>query len=249
MTLHFTRHGSSVGPIVFLGGSLGSTHRQWDELVDALSPSATVIAFDHRGHGSSPAAASGVGVRDLAEDVVALADHLDVETFSYVGISLGGAVGQQLALHHPTRLDSVVLACTSAWFGGPDAWNERAALVRSSGMTVLREPTGQRWFNDVVATTPRAQAILDDLVATDPESYAACCEALAAYDAREQIPRITTRTLIIGADQDPVSPPQVIADLGRVPGSAITTIGHSRHLANINQPQAFNSAVRAFVAP
>ena len=136
-----------------MGGSLGSTYRQWDELVADLSLDHCVIALDHRGHGASPAAEPGVRVADLAADVIAVADHFGLEQFDYVGISLGGAVGQELALHHSNRIRRGVLACTAPAFGDPAAWHERAQLVRDQGVGVLREGTGERWFTDAVRSS------------------------------------------------------------------------------------------------
>jgi pimeloyl-ACP methyl ester carboxylesterase len=139
------------------------------------------------------------------------------------------------------------LACTAPAFGDPQTWHDRAASVRSNGIGPLRDATGERWFIDAVRPTARAQAILDDLVATDPESYAACCEALAQYDARPQLAAITTRTLVIGADHDVVSPPEVIAEFAVIKNAKVATINDSRHLANINQPEAFNALVLEFL--
>jgi 3-oxoadipate enol-lactonase len=247
MKLHYATRGPLDAPAVYLGGSLGSTHRQWHELVTALSTDYCVVGFDHRGHGDSPRAESGVRVEDLASDVIELADSQGHDTFHYVGISLGGAVGQQLALNYPERLSSLTLACTAPAFGDPQTWHDRAASVRSNGIGPLRDATGERWFIDAVRPTARAQAILDDLVATDPESYAACCEALAQYDARPQLAAITTRTLVIGADHDVVSPPEVIAEFAVIKNAKVATINDSRHLANINQPEAFNALVLEFL--
>ncbi|MEI2821425.1 MAG: alpha/beta fold hydrolase [Marmoricola sp.] len=247
MRLHYATRGPLGAPAVYLGGSLGSTHRQWHELVAALSTDYCVVGFDHRGHGASPHAESGVRVEDLASDVIELADSQGHDTFHYVGISLGGAVGQHLALNYPERLSSLTLACTAPAFGDPQTWHDRAASVRSNGIGPLRDATGERWFVDAVRPTARAQAILDDLVATDPESYAACCEALAEYDARPHLAAITTRTLVIGADHDVVSPPEVIAEFAVIKNAKVATINDSRHLGNINQPEAFNALVLGFL--
>ena len=247
MRLHYATRGPLDAPAVYLGGSLGSTHRQWHELVEALSTDYCVVGFDHRGHGNSPRADSGVRVEDLASDVIELADSQGHDMFHYVGISLGGAVGQQLALNYPECLSSLTLACTAPAFGDPQTWHDRAASVRSNGIGPLRDATGERWFIDAVRPTARAQAILDDLVATDPESYAACCEALAEYDARPHLAAITTRTLVIGADHDVVSPPEVIAEFAVIKNAKVATINDSRHLGNINQPEAFNALVLEFL--
>jgi len=98
--LHHQVEGS--GPTVLLGASLGTTLALWDHLALELSRDFRVVRFDTRGHGGSPCPDGAYTVEDLAEDVVALADRLEIDRFGYVGISLGGAIGQVLALVDPT---------------------------------------------------------------------------------------------------------------------------------------------------
>lgn len=251
VALHHEVSGPSAAPAVFLGGSLGSTHRLWDELVADLARDHRVVAFDIRGHGFSPGAVGPLTINDLAADVVALANRLGVARFHYVGLSLGGAIGQQLALDSPDRLSSLTLACTSPRFGDAAVWLERAAIVRAEGLAQLREPTGDRWFTEEVRllAADRAEAILDALVATDPESYATVCEMLGEFDARDRLGRISTPTRVLTADLDPVCPPEVTALLrAGIPGSDGRLLEGSAHLANICRPAAFGAAVREHLA-
>jgi 3-oxoadipate enol-lactonase len=233
--------------VVFLGGSLGSTHQLWDELAAELGADHRVVAFDIRGHGFSPTAVGPVSVADLAADVVALADRLGVPAFHYVGLSLGGAIGQQLALDVPERLVSLTLACTSPRFGDATTWLDRAAAVRADGMEPLREPTGGRWFTDEVRRQrpERVSSLLDELVATDPESYATLCEALGGFDVRDRLQEIGTPTRVVTADADPVCPPDVTAQLlYGIADADDRLLTGSAHLANICRPSEFGNAVR-----
>ncbi|MEP6815746.1 MAG: 3-oxoadipate enol-lactonase [Marmoricola sp.] len=247
VALHHRVTGPSTAPVVLLGGSLGSTHRLWDELVADLAPDHRVVAFDIRGHGSSPSAVGPLIVADLASDVIALADRLDVATFHYVGLSLGGAIGQQLAVDHADRLTSLTLACTSPRFGDAVTWLDRAAAVRAGGMAPMREPTGGRWFTDQVRLDrrERVESILDALVATDPESYATLCEALGGFDARDRLAEITVPTLVIAGELDPTCPPALTKLLvDGIAGADHLLLGGSAHLANICRPAEFDGAVR-----
>lgn len=247
VALHHRVTGPSAAPVVFLGGSLGSTHRMWDELVADLGADHRVVAFDIRGHGFSPSAVGALTVADLASDVVALANLLGVHTFHFVGLSLGGAIGEQLALDSPGRLTSLTLACTAPRFGDASTWLERAATVRAEGMTRMREPTGGRWFTDEARLTrpERVTSILDELVATDPESYATLCEAVGGFDARDRLAEITAPTRVITADGDPVCPPEVTKLLhDGIAGADSRLLGGSAHLANICRPAEFGAAVR-----
>ena len=237
VALHHRVTGPLSGEFVLLGGSLGSTHRIWDELVPELADY-KVVAFDIRGHGDSPSAVGAVTVADLASDVAALAGIVGAERFHYVGLSLGRALGQQLALDAPDRLLSLTLACTAARFGDADTWLDRAAAVRDDGMEQLRGPTADRWFTDEVRLhrPGRVSEILDQLVATDPGSYAAVCESLAGFDTRARLGEIVAPTLVITADGDPTVPPEV-------PGAYHVLLEHSAHLGNVCQPEAFATAV------
>lgn len=244
VALSYTETGPSAAPPVLLGPALGSTRMLWDELVEALAADHCVIALDLRGHGQSPDAEAGVTVADLAADVIALADQLVFDTFSYVGISLGGAVGQQIALARPGRLSALVLACTAPRFGAPADWHQRAAAVRAQGMAPLREPTSERWFADDVRDSGRARSILTGLVQADPASYAACCGALADFDTTAELGRIETSTLVVSGELDQTAPPEVGSAMARaIPEAEQVVIRGAAHLANVARPREFNSAV------
>ncbi|MFC4949212.1 alpha/beta fold hydrolase [Pseudonocardia sp. GCM10023141] len=134
-----------------------------------------VIRYDLPGHGRSPAEllGDGAGVGDIADLVLRLADHLGIDTFAYAGISLGGAVGMWLAVHHPERVTALALVCTSARFDEPAAWHERAALVRAEGIDPVAATAAGRWFTAAFADDPAADAMLAHLRAVDARAYAA----------------------------------------------------------------------------
>ena len=94
----------------------------WEPQIQALSAHFRVIAFDHRGHGDSPVPPTPYAIANLGADVVALLDHLGIERASYAGISIGGMAGIWLGANAPTRLDRLMLMCTSACYtAGPRA--------------------------------------------------------------------------------------------------------------------------------
>jgi 3-oxoadipate enol-lactonase len=238
--------GPSAAPAVILSPSLGTTWEMWDALTEALVPTYRVIRFDTRGHGRSPAPPGPYDVTDLAADVVALADDLGLATFGVVGLSLGGAIAQQLALSVPDRLRCAVLCCTVPSFGDPRDWAARAALVRSSGMAVLAEPTRGRWFtDDFRAAHPEVvEAFIAMITGTDPEGYAGCCEALARFDVWDRLGEVTVPVRVVAGAQDAVAPPATCAQMATaIPGADLVTIDDASHIASAAQPAAFHDAV------
>nr|MDT0665479.1 alpha/beta fold hydrolase [Micromonospora sp. DSM 115978] len=201
---HCRLDGPAGAPLLVLGPSLGTTLQLWDEVVGRLSRSRRVLRFDLPGHGNSPAPPAGCAltVADLAASVLALVDAVDGgayrgEPFAYAGVSLGGAVGVVLAATRPVRVSALVLVCSSARFGEPSGWHDRAASARERGTKTLLEAAGQRWFSpSTESSAERRQALLDDLAATDDQGYAACCLALAAYDQRSELRHVTAPTLV-----------------------------------------------------
>ncbi|WP_454356708.1 alpha/beta fold hydrolase [Streptomyces calvus] len=203
--------------MLVLGPSLGTTTRIWQAQRARLGEDFRVLRYDLPGHGGSPTGAlrdpspGATTVDDLADAVLALVDDVtggeEPSAFRCAGISLGGAVGARLALRHPRRVAALALVYSSARFGAEGPWRERAELVRREGMAPLRETSPGRWFADpATARTPVGRALLDDLAAVDPAGYAACCDALAGYDVRAELPAVQTPTLVIGGTHDLATP-------------------------------------------
>jgi 3-oxoadipate enol-lactonase len=219
--------GPASAPVVVLGPSLGTTWEMWDPLADRLSGTHRVVRYDTRGHGRSPAPPGPYTVDELADDVLALLDSLGVDRFAMVGLSLGGAVAQTLAVREPTRLSAAVLCCTVPSFGGPTSWAERAATVRGSGMSSIAEasrashPDRVEWFVDVMTSL-------------DPEGYAGCCEALGGFDVTADLGRIAVPVRVVAGAEDPVAVPSACEELAAlVPGADLVVVPDTSHLATV----------------
>lgn len=236
--------GSPSAPPLLLGPSLGTSSALWDEVAPELSVTHRVVRWELPGHGGSAAGLiqSGATVGDLASLVVQLADSLGIERFAYAGVSLGGAVGMQLAVDHPERVESLAVICSSAHFNGAKPWEERAERVRREGVGWLVESAGSRWF----AGDFTVPALLRDQAEADPEAYAACCDALAAFDLRGRLGEIGARTLLIAGRQDPATPPAHLREIAdAVPSAALTELPGASHLAPAQCPRAVLTALRA----
>ncbi|MFF8352451.1 3-oxoadipate enol-lactonase [Streptomyces chartreusis] len=236
--------GPASAPPLLLGPSLGTSSALWDKVAPELSITHRVVRWELPGHGGSDADLIGAGatVGDLAGLVLALADSLGIERFAHAGVSLGGAVGLHLAVHHPERVESLAVICSSAHFNGAKPWEERAALVRREGLAGLAESANARWFTPGF-TVPE---LVRDHRDADPVAYAACCDALAAFDLRDRLAEISCPTLLIAGREDPATPPVHLREIAdAVPGAALVEIPGASHLAPAQCPQAVLTALRA----
>ncbi|MFD5630736.1 3-oxoadipate enol-lactonase [Streptomyces sp. NPDC127072] len=241
---HHRAEGPVTAPPLLLGPSLGTSTALWDKVAPELSVTHRVIRWDLPGHGGSPADLIGPGatVADLAALVLALADSLGIDQFAYAGVSLGGAVGMHLAVHHPERVSSLAVICSSAHFNGSKPWEERAAAVRREGLGALADGANSRWFTPGF-TVPE---LVEDHRTADPEGYAACCDALAALDLRNRLSAIDAPTLLIAGREDPATPPAHLREIAdAVPGATLTELAGASHLAPAERPEAVLSALRA----
>ncbi|MCZ4119908.1 bifunctional 3-oxoadipate enol-lactonase/4-carboxymuconolactone decarboxylase PcaDC [Streptomyces sp. H39-S7] len=242
--LHHRAEGPATAPALLLGPSLGTSTALWDAVAPELSATHRVVRWDLPGHGGSPADLIGPGatVGELADLVLSLADALGIDRFAYAGVSLGGAVGLHLAVHHPQRVRSLAVICSSAHFGGSAPWEERAARVRREGLSALADTADSRWFTPGF-TVPRLVA---DHRGCDPAAYAACCDALAAFDLRDALSSVTAPTLAVAGREDPATPPAHLREIAdAVPGAWLTEIPHASHLAPAERPEAVLAALRS----
>ncbi|MCC5036755.1 alpha/beta fold hydrolase [Streptomyces sp. WAC 00631] len=252
---HHRLDGPETAPPLILGPSLGTSTAVWEPQTAELARTRRVLRWDLPGHGGSPAdilpswdTPGATTVADLARLVLDLADHHGWTRFGYAGISLGGAVGAHLAAHHPGRVEALALVCSSARFGEPGAWRERARLVREKGTAALLEATPGRWFAapDRAVASRHAAAVLADLAAADRNGYAACCDALAGYDLRSGLVRIGVPALVVAGRDDPATPPAHARELADgIPGADLLELAHAAHLAGIDRPSAVGAALSA----
>ncbi|ALG13024.1 hypothetical protein AOZ06_44715 [Kibdelosporangium phytohabitans] len=244
--VHRTIEGPPDAPVLVLSGSVGSTLDMWLPQREALSGEYRVISYDHRGHGKSPVPPGPYEIADLAGDVLAMLDQLEIEKAHFCGLSLGGAVGMWLSRYHPHRIDQVVLACTSSWFGPAEFWAERAASVRANGMEWLAESTLTRWLSKDFADAEQKAAIRTMVANTPRDGYISACAALGAWDFADQLAEIPTPTLAIAGAEDPATPPDHLRDIAAaIPRSRLVVLDGAAHLANVERPVEFNDLLRA----
>jgi len=243
MRLTFTELGGT-GELLVVGPSLGTTCRHlWGEVAPLLADRFRVLAWELPGHGGE--AATGFTVDDL---VTAVLEQVD-GPFAYAGVSIGGAVGQQLLLTAPDRITSAALFSTAPRIGTPAGWHGRAERVRREGMAWLVDETPARWFGPAHRETAAARALVADLAAADVDSYVAACEALAAFDLRGRLAAITAPVLAVAGAHDPVTTP---ADLRRLADAVVhgrfVELADAGHQSPAEEPIAVAGLIRDHAA-
>ncbi|MDL9978484.1 alpha/beta fold hydrolase [Microbacterium sp. ASV49] len=238
--------GPADAPLVVLGPSLGTSTILWEDVVPALAADHRVVAWDLPGHGASAPAVEPFSVADLAD---AVASAIGDERFSYAGVSLGGAVGLELMLRHPERIDRAAIVCSGAVIATPESWRDRAAQVRAQSTSPLIVGSAQRWFapGSITAHPELTGRLLHALQDADDESYARCCEALAAYDVRDRLGEIAARVLAVWGAHDAVTTEASAVEVASgVRSGRAVGIPDASHLAPVDDPAAVTRLLRTF---
>jgi 3-oxoadipate enol-lactonase len=244
--LHYRIDGSEDGALLILGPSMGTTLDLWEPQMPALAETWRVLRYDLPGHGGSKAWRD-VTIGDVASAVLELADGLGVGRFAYAGVSVGGAVGTALAIAEPGRVSHLVLCCTSARFGDPAGWTQRADTVMTEGIEPIAAMIVGRWFTP---SFPDPEPYVAMLRAADPEGYAEMCRAISRFDVRDQLGRIAAHTLVISGMQDPGTPPdhgELLAN--GISGAELVVLDGASHLANVEKPKEVTEAMIRHLAP
>lgn len=250
MTLFAVEEGPPDAPALVLLCSIGTTVDMWAPQRRALADEVRVISIDTLGHGSSKVPDGPYSITDLARHVVATLDALDIERAAFAGVSLGGAVSQRIALDAPERVAALTLIATSARFGEPQQWHDRAATVRDGGTAAIADATMERWFAPSFrATQPAAVELMRVMFTAAPrEGYAACCEALAGWDSRDVLGSIDAPTTVIVGEEDPATPPshaEVLAE--GVPGARLEVVPDAAHLVSLEKAGTVTPLIRESV--
>lgn len=252
VALHHTLEGPEDAPVLVVSNSLGTTLRMWDDQAPALRERFRLLRYDHRGHGDSPVPPGPYEIDDLGRDVLALLDRLEVERFSFCGLSVGGAVGMWLASEIPERVERLVLCCTAARFAPPEQWDERAETVRADGVGAIADAVLERWFTPPFRKGhPEVVEWAGGMLRNTPaEGYAGCCEAIRDADLRSRLRAIRAPTLVVAGADDSAAPPEE-AELIRdsIPDARLLVVEQAAHLANVEQPEAVTQAVLEHLEP
>ena len=248
--LNYRLDGPEGAPVLMFSNSLGADYSMWRLQVPALDKRFRVLRYDARGHGqSAPAAGEEYRMEDVAGDALALLDELGIKRAHFCGLSMGGAVGQWLAVN-TDKIDRLVLANTAAAFSvTADVWIARHAAVLAGGMPAVVEGVIQRWFKpDFFEREPElAAAARAMILACSPQGYAGCCAALRDTDYRPQMAAIKVPTLVIGGTHDVATSPARNRELAEGIAGAKLVMFDTAHIGAMEQGAAFTAALADFL--
>ena len=249
----YALQGNNRLPVVVLSHALATRGELWSYQLPVLSSRFCVLTYDIRGHGESEAGGESYTFPLLASDVAKLLEHLNIARIAFVGLSIGGMIGQQFALDYPDRLWGLVLCSTGSATDekAKSILEERVVRVRTEGLDGQVRPTLERWFtNRFIEEAPCTMHWVSDLIlSTSVRGYAGCCRALQELDFTNRLTRVRTRALLIPGAEDAAFPERssrIIQD--QIPGSELTVLSGAAHLGCVERAHAFNEILVPFLS-
>jgi 3-oxoadipate enol-lactonase len=205
-----------------------------------------------RGHGGSQVVDGAYTLEQLGNDVIGLMDALEIEAAHFIGLSIGGMIGQELALNHAERLLSITL-CDTAPVLPQEArplFKERMDQALAHGMASLAEGTLGRWFTTpfIRKNPPMVNRIREQILATPVAGFVGCSHAILGLDYLDRLSEIRLNTLIIVGEEDPGTPVAASEAIhAEIQNSNLTILPAAAHLSNIEQAERFNRAILNFL--
>ena len=253
ISVNYTFDGPANAPVVTMSHSLATDLSMWDPTVPALTGRFRVLRYETRGHGATAAPRGAYTLDQLADDALALLRALGIARTHWVGLSMGGMIGQTVALKAPELFASLSLCDTSSRIPAEakSAWQDRIKTAETQGMEPLVQPTLERWFTEPFRKSrPEVIDKVAKMIRSTPaQGYAGCCAAISALDLTDKIGAIKIPTIVIVGEDDPGTPvaaSKVISE--RIAGSRLEVLPKAAHLSNMEQPEAFNKALGGFLS-
>ena len=246
--INYELHGKEGAPWLVLSHSLACSVRMWDPQVEAFQDRFRILNYDMRGHGASSAPAGPYTLDMLADDILGLVSFLKIKTANYCGLSIGGMIGQTLAIRGAGPFEKMVLADTTHTqpLEAVKQWEDRIRIAQTQGMKPLVASTMERWFTEPNRNTPAAKRIAELIAATPAAGYIGCAQAIMKLNTTAKLKDIRLPVLAITGEQDGAAGgTKYIGE--HVPGAKYVGIPNAAHIANVEQAERFNQALRSFL--
>jgi len=230
--------------VLFLHG-IGGRRQNWDGQLASFSARYEAAAWDARGYGDSEDYEGPLDFAVFSDDVLRVLDRFGARKAHLVGLSMGGRIARNFALHHPERLHSLTLANTSPGFGVMSAAKVSEFVEQRRR---LDPPAQAKRLLGPDASPAAYETLVASLSAVHRDSYMKTIEASVAQDLAAPLERIAVRTLVISSTHDSLYPVSVAEDMARrIPGARLAVIERAGHLSNLERPDEFNRIVLEFL--
>lgn len=251
ISIRYRIDGRDDAPWIVFSNSICTDLSLWAAQAKMLAPNFRILRYDQRGHGGSSVPSAPCTFEQLGGDVSALLDHLGIATCTFVGLSMGVPTGLQLYKDQPQRIDRLVLCDGQAATApaGAAGWEERIEMARREGMSAFADATIGRWFAPDQVSDGRAGIVHRMIAETSFAGFQACARALQNYAYADVLPRIAVPALLIVGKDDGKMPETMARMRETIAGSRLVEIASAGHIPNVAQPEQFNSALTAFLAP
>jgi 3-oxoadipate enol-lactonase len=252
ISVNYTLEGPAQAPVVTMSHSLATDNSMWDPTVPALTGRFRVLRYETRGHGQTDAPKGAYTLDQLADDAEELLKALGIARTHWVGLSMGGMIGQTLALRSPQLFASLALCDTSSRMPaeGRSLWDDRIRTAETQGMEPLVEPTLARWLTEPFRKSRKdvVDKVATMIRSTPAAGYVGCCHAIKVLDLTDRINAIKLPTVVIVGEDDPGTPVAASKVMHeRIAGSKLEILKSAAHLSNMEQPDAFNRALTGFL--
>lgn len=252
--IYYDLNGPADANVVCFTHSLASDGGMWaEQLPSLLDAGYRVLRLDMRGHGGSDPVDGDYTMEQLADDVALALDFLGIEKVQYIGLSIGGMIGQAFAIKYGQRLISSMLCDTlpATPEGGAAAWQPRITTVKEAGAVApLADGTMERWFTPAFKPREPArwQQIHSTISGTTPAGFLGCAAGILNFDFTAQLPSVQTPTLVICGSDDEGTPPEANKKIAAlIPGARYEEIADARHFPNVEHPETFNRLMMDWV--
>jgi 3-oxoadipate enol-lactonase len=243
--------GEAGRPVLALSNSIATDLHMWDRSVPALRVSFQLLRYDTRGHGGSDAPMGPYSLDRLGRDVIELLDHLGMDRVYFLGLSLGGFVGQWLGIYAPNRIIRLVLSNTSPFLAGELPFDELIHnVLATQTMDEVADRFVRNWFPESWFSQPNdvVNEFRSMVLTTPRQGLAGCYAALRDVDLRRPISLITSPTLVIGGESDAVTKPEHSQEIASAIPDAELILLPGVHILNVEQADLFHQAVEQFLS-
>ena len=240
---------NSERTFVFIN-SLGTDFRIWDNVVEVLKNHGSIVCFDKQGHGLSQVSSTPLNIGDYAQDVIELMDALSIEKAVIVGLSIGGVIGQYLAVHHADRIEKLVLSNTAPKIGTAETWDLRINKVKNDGIQSITEGVMKVWFSENFHQNQpnELKGYANMLVYSPVQGYIQACEALKINDLTTEITHINIPTLCIAGSVDGSTPPALVKAMAdKIPNAQYVEIEGVGHIPCVETPSVVAAHILNFI--